>query len=130
MPHFQMFTSSNPAIKHWHFFADNSAAGQDITDTSLRPGQAYCAKVTTCISEFLEADPEQTVEISWVPSHVGIEGNEQADELAKVAIKKGNREPWIGSASNTLQRDKELTLREWKAKWLSSSLHRRFAAAN
>ena len=37
------------------------------------------------IIEFLDADPRHTVEISWVPSHVKIRGNERADAIAKRA---------------------------------------------
>jgi len=97
----QAFTKKNPAIKHWHFFADNSAAVENITDISPKPGQSYCTKFTKYIMDFLDADPEHTVEITWVPSHVGIEGNNRADTLAKEAIVKKSREPWVGSASNT-----------------------------
>ena len=88
-----IFSRGKPEIKHWHFFAVNSAAVESITNTSPRPGQAYYAEFTKQITEFLEADHEHTVEITWVHSHVGIEGNERADELAKGAIEKKSREP-------------------------------------
>ena len=34
---------------------------------------------------FLDANRRATIEISWVPGHMGIEGNDRADALAKEA---------------------------------------------
>ena len=34
---------------------------------------------------FLNENRQATIEVSWVPGHMGIEGNDRADEIAKEA---------------------------------------------
>ncbi|THU79681.1 RnaseH-domain-containing protein [Dendrothele bispora CBS 962.96] len=75
------FTFANPTIKHWHFFSDSNFAIRSVLSTE--PTNAYHK-----ISQFLVGNPEATVEISWVPAHSGILGNQNADRLAKAATPK------------------------------------------
>ncbi|KZS87045.1 hypothetical protein SISNIDRAFT_399553, partial [Sistotremastrum niveocremeum HHB9708] len=66
-----------------HIFADNSAAVLAIQNPEVHPAQLYSLDFRDRRQE-LEAMGIQ-VEGSWIPSHMGIEGNERADGLAKEA---------------------------------------------
>ena len=50
-------------------------------------------RILSTISELQEKGKEVT--LVWVPAHVGIPGNEQADALAKAATTKDTTECWI-----------------------------------
>jgi len=49
------------------------------------PGQKYALEVRQHIATLRAKDPNARIEIRWYPSHQGIEGNEKADEWAKLA---------------------------------------------
>ena len=66
-----------------HFYSDNTGAIQRIF--SAKPGKAQ--QCSTCfrdaVLDILDRDDVITVSIKWAPGHHDIEGNEQADSLAK-----------------------------------------------
>ena len=53
------------------------------------------------------ASTESQINIMWIPSHVGIEGNEKADELAKKgAMDRGNIVPDVPAISKAVINEK------------------------
>ncbi|THU98437.1 hypothetical protein K435DRAFT_856675 [Dendrothele bispora CBS 962.96] len=77
------FTLANPTIKHWHFFSDSNSAIRSVLSSG--PMNAYHK-----ISQFLDGNPEATVEISWVPTR-SVLGIKRADRLAKAAALKSSK---------------------------------------
>ncbi|KAF8143729.1 hypothetical protein K438DRAFT_1633013, partial [Mycena galopus ATCC 62051] len=73
----------DPSIRHLHFFANNTAVIATIFDPKPRSGQLYAFKFHQKICDFLDGNPERTVEIAWSPGYSDIIGNEHAHELAK-----------------------------------------------
>ncbi|KAL7288554.1 hypothetical protein TKK_0017296 [Trichogramma kaykai] len=51
------------------------------------PSNAITLKLKNIILESKNAGKE--IELIWIPAHVGINGNEQADSLAKIATREG-----------------------------------------
>ncbi|KAM0800674.1 hypothetical protein BDR22DRAFT_805891, partial [Usnea florida] len=62
---------------------DNQASIQAIGDPRTQSGQAFVIAVTRWISILRREG--YTVELHWIPAHIGIDGNEMADEEAKEA---------------------------------------------
>jgi ribonuclease HI len=54
--------------------------------------------------------------VSWVPGHREIQGNEDADRLAKADLKRKARNP-VTSLSYLKREAKEEILARWKQKW-------------
>ncbi|KAF8828234.1 hypothetical protein HHX47_DHR4000457 [Lentinula edodes] len=123
-------SSQDDSITHWQFFTDSASSIDSIFDTSPKPGQVYCSNFYRKVVEFLDSDPLHSVEVAWVPSHIGIIGNERADFLAKMGTEQKNEAMWGRSRSNALRLNKVRAEREWKKKWESRSTYGRFAIAN
>ena len=66
-------------------FADNTASVTAITKEDPRSSQQISQKFVETTIAFLNANRRATIEISWVPGHMGIEGNDRADTLVKEA---------------------------------------------
>ena len=64
-------------------FADNTAAVTAITKETPGSSQQTSQKFVETATSFLDENRGAIIEISWVPGHMGIEGNDRADELAK-----------------------------------------------
>ena len=59
------------------------------------------------------------VKLLWVPSHVGVEGNERADEAAKVASRSSNIRRLKVEANDMKPQINRLVLEEWQGRWHS-----------
>ena len=66
-------------------FTDNTASVMAITKEDPGSSQQILQKFEETTITFLDANRRATIEISWVPGHMGIEGNDRADALAKEA---------------------------------------------
>ena len=64
---------------------DCQAAKGRMTSDEPGPGQKYALEARRHIATLRAKGPNVKVEIRWCPSHLGIEGNDIADEWAKLA---------------------------------------------
>src|SRR5258705_4431941 len=75
-----------------------------MTSDDPGPGQKYALEARRHIAALDAKEPNVRIEIRWCPSHQGIEGNEVADEWAKLAADE--RVEWFST------RDQDGTVRE------------------
>ncbi|OQE37558.1 hypothetical protein PENNAL_c0792G00377, partial [Penicillium nalgiovense] len=112
-------------------FSDSQAAIQAVK-TPQRPSGQY---VLTCIYDHVRAirsqnqnHPKPTnVTIRWIPAHVGVDGNEFADEEAKgaallgagmgVATGSGTGEPIIRLAAAAKRAVRQRIRERWEKQW-------------
>ena len=66
-------------------FADNTASVTAIMKEDPRSSQQILQTFVETTIVFLNVNRRVTIEISWVPGHMGIEGNNRADALVKEA---------------------------------------------
>ena len=66
-------------------FADNTSSVKAITEEKPGPSQQISQEFVEAAMSFLDENRRASVEVSWVPGHMWIEGNDRADELAKEA---------------------------------------------
>lgn len=57
--------------------------------------------------------------MKWIPSHCGIEGNEEADRLANEGTKEENIEIVPLTYSDAMLSIKNLLIKEWQAQYVS-----------
>jgi ribonuclease HI len=108
-------SNADHSITRWVFYTDNSSAVQTIGDSGARPGQQYAQLFGAKVDEFLAGRIERTVEVRWTPAHVGIEGNELADKLAKEATRLP---PVMGSTVTwALAESTRRAAAAWKSEW-------------
>jgi len=69
-------------------FTDAQAAIQRMATDEPWPGQNHALQARRHIATLRRARPGITIEIRWCPAHEGIEGNEKADEWAKLAAEE------------------------------------------
>ena len=81
-------------------FSDAQAAISRVAHDQTGPGQALVIRAINASTSILERGNKVT--IRWTPSHEGIEGNEQADEMAKRGAAEEERRaspPYLREAS-------------------------------
>ena len=72
-------------------FSDSQAAMKSLAKPKRQSGQAIIARILDEIDALHLTTPSYALRLEWVPGHVGIEGNEKADQAAKsAAIEKIN----------------------------------------
>jgi len=74
-----------PTPSHITIFTDTQAAIQRMSTEELGPGQKYAVEARQHITTLRRAVLDITIEIRWCPAYKGVEGNEKADEWARLA---------------------------------------------
>jgi ribonuclease HI len=125
-----------PTVFQAEIMAINAAAIKLLEYAHLGKIAIYCdsqaallalnsSKVTagTVLSTIMNLDAlaqKQVVTLSWVKAHIGTQGNEMADKLAKAGANKepAEREPVIPVPVAQIKRDiREAVERKWTARW-------------
>ena len=100
-------------------FTDSYSSVQALRYSANTSKSPLIAETLTLISN--EICNGKQVTIIWVPSHVGIHGNEVADRLARGAIRHQNIELVIPPEIDDLKRIiKKEIIKEWQNRWNST----------
>jgi len=59
-----------------------------MASDELGPGQKYSLEARKHIAKLWRVVPGITIEVRWCPAHEGVEGNEKADEWAKLVAEE------------------------------------------
>jgi ribonuclease HI len=80
-------------------FADSQAAIQAVQNPRRPSGQYILDAIYKGVKALgARGLPPENVQIRWIPAHVGVAGNEAADEAAKGAAARGEVEVELSSA--------------------------------
>jgi ribonuclease HI len=104
-----------PTVERAYIFSDSQAAIQKVES-----GCSYYAyQARHLISKLAKAGP---IYIYWVPSHIGVFGNEVADKLAKRGLTEtaDPRDIFV-SISHLRRLAKARASTQWKSKWISEA---------
>ncbi|MBV2113434.1 MAG: RNAse HI domain-containing protein [Candidatus Thiodiazotropha sp. (ex Ctena orbiculata)] len=66
------------------------------------------------------------ISIEWIPAHVGIEGNEAADQAAKEAMVSGNQDPTRPAKSEIYHLINDAINKKWQTQWTHNNKGRMF----
>jgi len=69
-------------------FTDAQAAIKKMISDEPGPGQKYALEAREHIAALRSAASDIVIEVRWCPAHEGVEGNEKADEWAKLAAEE------------------------------------------
>jgi ribonuclease HI len=106
-------------IKDIWIFCDSQAAINRINNLRIGPGQSYAVRTYQVARKLYNLYNVQ-LHINWVPSHRDIRGNEQADQLAKIAASSKPPSIPITSLTYLKRQIRAETLKEWNHKWETS----------
>ena len=69
-------------------FTDAQTAIKSMISDEPGPGQNYALEAREHIAALRSAAPDIIIEVRWCPTHKGVEGNDKADEWAKLAVEE------------------------------------------
>ena len=103
-------------VKKVIVFSDSQAALKRAQTDKIGPGQALAKEIIAQATKLVESGVR--VILRWVPSHIGIEGNEKADMIAKKAAENGlaapeNRYCSLSHITRLVKSRKLLETKEW-----------------
>src|SRR6266702_833268 len=101
--------------KQVYIFIDSQAAIKRLQLNSLTGGQELVFKITQSCSYL--ASKKISINFYWVPSHLGIYGNEIADKLAKKGLSRKKIQSSYTSLSYIGRLAREKMLEQWKNNW-------------
>src|SRR5579859_2401791 len=79
-------------------FSDSQPAMRSVAKPKRQSGQAIIERILDEIDALYLTTPSYAMQLEWVPGHIGIEGNEKADQTAKsAAIEKINLAPKLAT---------------------------------
>ena len=73
------------SFKHIWIFTDNQAAIRNSYKLCPHPGQQISLQIQQLSKDLLDSDQDLNLHLHWVPGHTGIQGDDEADRLAKQA---------------------------------------------
>jgi hypothetical protein len=101
--------------KQVYIFIDSQAAIKRLQLKSLTGGQELVFKITQSCSYL--ASKGISINFYWVPSHLGIYGNEIADKLAKKGLSRRKLQSSYTSLAYIGRAAREKILEQWKNNW-------------
>lgn len=107
--------------KIW-IFTDNQAAVNRVSNLKPAPGQDTAIEVASISKQLQQLGT--SLHIQWVPGHFDVEGNEQADKLAKEGTQITTRQNTTTTLSFLKRVCREARKREWRTIWESDSTNR------
>ena len=110
-------------------FTDNMAAVTAIMKEEPGSSQQVSQKFMETAITFLDKNRQATIEITWVPGHMGITGNDRADELAKGATELEPATETTTIAKLHRQLRERLKI-DWISDWANKPMAGRYAIAD
>ena len=93
-------------------FANNTSSVKAITEEKPGLSQHISQRFTEVAMSFLNENRGANIEVSWVPGHMNIEGNDRADKLAKEAT-----ELKLATETTTIAKLHQQLHAKMKAEW-------------
>ena len=100
-----------------YIFTDSQCAIQAIKSPQRQSGQYIIKKILDAIDRLYKDKPTCNIHIEWVPGHMGIKGNERADEAAKAAASSAATQSTIKMKSAQNRSILTMAKARWKAEW-------------
>jgi hypothetical protein len=130
-----VFTSELAALLSAFCFIENKSIANSIVITDslssieALKSQKICFKTHPLILQCKEIlwrllEKNQRIVIMWVPSHVGIEGNEKVDEIARESIRDAPFWRHETFRNDLLPSAKAYLLAEWQKRWNEDQMGR------
>ena len=104
--------SASSSESHFVILTDSKASLQTLN--SYKPTDTYhlCQSIRTLCDNI-----PAKITFQWIPSHVGIPGNERVDHLAKLAAESGPVNQIVESVSSLFCRVRQSTHNVWCERW-------------
>lgn len=102
--------SWRPTSKFWAICSDSLSALQSLQNPSDK------STLTQIIKQHINQS-NLTLVLIWIPSHVGIEGNEKADQAAKLALNLPNAIKLQPSYNENCQKILKHSQQQWQEEW-------------